>query len=149
MAGIYGMKVNNKSKEHAEKVMDGAMSWSTFKFDKDDCVVLFYYCYPSDNFSLCWELFIESLPIDDVNYGIVDFCWMSPNDHIKRSKRIFVLWAPEKASIRRKLIATMHLRDVKSQLTNGTCVLVLQANSYEDLEYNSVIKHIKLKTTVF
>lgn len=154
MAGIDGMKVDDIAIATAKSVMSGSHPaiWATFSYDKDELFAHSIYCNKHGNeFPFVWDRFVENLDAagNEVRYGIVDFSHTNERERVTRSKRIFVLWAPDSASTRQKLIATMHLRDVKNQLTQGTCGIVIQANCIDDLDYKTVLNRIISKTSVF
>jgi hypothetical protein len=90
----------------------------------------------------------DALPCDDVRYAVVNFNYLSPTDCVRRSKLLFILWAPDEAPVKQKLMATMNYHYVKRQLEGvvGT-TLSIQANDYSDLTYEHLIDVMKTKFT--
>ena len=151
MAGIYGMNVTDVARKVAKRTLCGEYACSSFNFTDEENVSCEFYI-PKDSYSIftdVWSMFVNALPLDSARYAIVDVEYMSPTDKIIRCKRIFVLWAPKDTSRREKMLSTMHLKDVKRQLVKQASVILIQANTYEDLDYKTILKTIKHKTTIF
>ena len=151
MVGIYGINISRSSLEVGTQTMTGEYAWSTFCFEDETRVRDDYRIHKETNleFTDIWDLLIASLPKDATRYIIANVEYFSPQDKITRTKRIFVLWAPPQASSKDKLLAAMHLKDVKQQLVKNSYVIMIQANAIEDLKYETILKCIKHKTTVF
>lgn len=155
MAGINGMNVTDLAMKYADNVLSGNKPgvWATFKYQNG--ALLDVDTLNTNQFGLGpkgrWQQFSDTLTAvqNDVRYGIVEFSHTNRRENVTRSKRIFVLWAPTNASTRMKMMATMHLKDVKTQLTSGSCSIIIQANCAEDLKYNTVLQRIRSKTSVF
>lgn len=157
MAGIHGMKVDDLAINYAESVLSGKDKgvWATFGYYEDEDDLLMADVLDRNVTGLGpkgrWNSFVKHLEMipDDVRYGIVEFSHTNKRENVTRSKRIFVLWAPSAATTKSKLLATMHLKDVKDQLAHGSCSIVIQATCVEDLQYSTVLQRIKSKTSVF
>lgn len=155
MAGIHGMIIDESAMEMARNVITGKKPgvWATFRFSSNNDRLL------GDNFSTSdqisfrenWDIFVKHLAdnADDTRYAVVDFQHENMNDNIVRSKLLFVLWAPDHASVKRKLVSTIHLKDVEKKLIHGFSPIIIQANDVSDLKYNEVLMRIQQRTSVF
>lgn len=92
----------------------------------------------------------ESLSVDEVSYVIMNYEYTSPSDGVKRTRVLFINWAPEKARVRDKIRITMYYPDARRQICGerGT-VLDIQANELSDLSTNTLFEKIRIKTTMF
>lgn len=147
MAGISGLLVNDDLKEIVKEIFDSKspIDWSLFMFDGDAALKAEYvgddWFGSSDNFEKDWNDLLAYLPENEVRYLVVDFKYLSPNDNIERSKRIFVMWAPEYAPQKEKLMVTMYSKDVQNKLCGGS-VIYVQANELSDISYQRVLDKI-------
>lgn len=156
MTGISGMKVDSSAKDMADIVLNYKYraSWATFRYHNDILIGDHF-----DGTCICsstesdmdrnitkYRMFVDAIVMSDkdVRYAIVDFKYIDRSEGwcMTKSKRIFVLWAPDNASPRKKMLATIHLKDVQNQLTQQSCPIVIQANEKSDLIYENVLKRI-------
>ncbi len=143
MAGISGVTLLDDV-DNVRSVFNRTNSntWMVFKF-KDD-----------KNLKGClkgaeWNQMVDSLPKDDVRYGICNFTYVSPTDQVTRSKSIFVMWAPDGAPVKEKLKAAMYCRQVKTLLATGSSFHVsMQANELADLDNNVLMECIRRNCSV-
>lgn len=150
MAGIFGVNVNDDciQKTSTFYKRNSQLGWIIFKLDGDK-TLLVDSCKTKDetfSFENTFDDFVDHLPKDDVRYALYNYEYESPTDKINRCKTIFIMWAPEQASIKRKMLTTMYLRDISNQLTrNRGFPVTLQANDLEDLHYRGVFQKIRTK----
>lgn len=81
-----------------------------------------------------WKDFVKSLPEGDCRYVITDFTW-NDTPTVTKSKICMILWSPDNAPIRAKMIYASS----QEAVTNKTPVQrSLQATEYDELEYATV-----------
>eukprot|EP01089_Gocevia_fonbrunei_P016076 TRINITY_DN48_c0_g3_i1.p1 TRINITY_DN48_c0_g3~~TRINITY_DN48_c0_g3_i1.p1 ORF type:complete len:141 (-),score=38.14 TRINITY_DN48_c0_g3_i1:77-499(-) len=83
-----------------------------------------------------YKEFLEQLPANEARYFIYDFEFTNADNDI-RNKVAFILWAPDSASIKGKMIYTSTKDSVKKKL-QGLQVEV-QATDYDEISYESVL----------
>lgn len=84
-----------------------------------------------------WDEFIASLPANDCRYVVYDFEHDSGEGI--RKKIIFILWSPDTAKVRSKMIYASSDESMKKKIEVGTR---LQANDFSDLEYNLIVTRL-------
>ena len=91
-----------------------------------------------DNFDVteAWEEFKKVLPKDDCRYGIFDFGFNSENG--QRRKLLFVVWTPDTAKIKRKMVYAGTKDSLKKQF-NGIQVEI-QATDDHEIDYATVLE---------
>ena len=99
----------------------------TFSFSSDLKTIVVEKMAPPES---TYDDFLDSLPPKDVRYAVYDYEFTA-DDGSKRDKIVFVVWAPDSAPSRRKMIITGSKGSLKSAL-NGVA-LELQANDDEDI----------------
>ena len=150
MAGIFGVNVNDDCLKKTDIFYkrNSPLGWIIFKLDGDKTLVVDSYKIKDDTLSFenMFDDFADHLPKDDVRYALYNYEYESPADKINRNKTIFIMWAPEQATTKRKMLTTMYLRDISNQLTsNRGFPVTLQANDIEDINYRSVFSKIRTK----
>lgn len=86
-----------------------------------------------------WETLISMLPKDDVRYAVADVHYnMSEGP---RTDMVFVTWAPETASIKRRMLMASSKDALKNALVG--CRTTIQACCYPDLDLRSVVEKFK------
>lgn len=97
----------------------------------------------TDTKNLEWDKFIELLPSDDVRYAVADINYnMSEGT---RTDMVFITWAPETASIKRRMLMASSKDALKNALVG--CRTTIQACSYPDLDLRSIVEE-KFKGTL-
>lgn len=92
----------------------------------------------------------KSLPNNDVRYIVMHFGYDSPTDHVRRTKRLFVMWAPSGATIKDRLKITMYNKEAQHLLSSGCGFnVVMQANEISDISYEAVLAKIRSVSTVY
>jgi cofilin len=79
------------------------------------------------------------LPNDDVRYVIADFHYNVPDG--QRSDIVFISWAPEHASIKKRMLVASSTEALKGILIG--CKTSVQACSYSELEMRNVAEKFK------
>jgi len=86
-----------------------------------------------------WETLINMLPKDDVRYAVADVHYnMSEGP---RTDMVFVTWAPETATIKRRMLMASSKDALKNALVG--CRTTIQACCYPDLDLRSVVEKFK------
>ena len=93
-----------------------------------------------------WEKFTDSLPKDNCAYGIVTFKYLSPADGVRRSKTVFVLWAPERAPVKEKMMLAFSSKGIKKMIGGGG--IPVQAEGAHELDYEHVLTQVLSRLTV-
>jgi len=85
--------------------------------------------------------FVSSLPHNDCRYAVYDFEWDAEDG--KRGKILFVLWAPETAKVKSKMLYTSSKDNIRKKLVGiGTEV---QATDRSEVDYNYVLEKVNRK----
>lgn len=85
-----------------------------------------------------------------VGYIVYNYDYLSPVDKIQRSKRVFIMWAPERSSIKDKMKITMYSKEAQKILSLGFSFHVcMQANSVDDVSESLILDKIRQNSTVF
>jgi len=90
-----------------------------------------------------WEAFSKQLPDNDSRYGIFLF-EEKAEDGSLLSKIIFLLWAPDAAPVKSKMLATSSLDAIKTQLPG--IQIEIQATDNSERDYQEVWDKIKSKS---
>eukprot|EP00019_Armaparvus_languidus_P010085 CAMPEP_0168579112 /NCGR_PEP_ID=MMETSP0420-20121227/20_1 /TAXON_ID=498008 /ORGANISM="Pessonella sp." /LENGTH=143 /DNA_ID=CAMNT_0008613001 /DNA_START=41 /DNA_END=472 /DNA_ORIENTATION=- len=87
-----------------------------------------------------YDAFKADLPKDDCRYAVYDFEYDQPGGGGKRSKILFVLWSPDTAKIKSKMLYTASLADLRKKLVGiGTEV---QATDNSEIDYDEVLNKV-------
>jgi cofilin len=86
-----------------------------------------------------WDTLISMLPKDDVRYAVADVHYNLPEG--PRTDMVFVTWAPETASIKRRMLMASSKDALKNALVG--CRTTIQACCYPDLDLLSVVEKFK------
>lgn len=84
------------------------------------------------------------LPNNDVRYAVADVHYSSPEGQLK-TDMVFLTWAPETASIKKRMLMASSKETLKNALVG--CRQTIQACCYPDLELKSIAAE-KFKGTV-
>ena len=79
------------------------------------------------------------LPANDVRYVVVDLDFNLPDG--PRTEMVFITWAPETASVKRKMIVASSQNALKSSLVGVS--KYIQACGYPEIELKSVVEKFK------
>ena len=80
-------------------------------------------------------------PNDDVRYAVADVHYMIPEGQQQRTDMVFITWAPDTASIKRRMLMASSKDALKNALVG--CRNTVQATCYPDLELKSVVEKFK------
>ncbi|KAL9644444.1 hypothetical protein ABK040_016571 [Willaertia magna] len=80
--------------------------------------------------------FVDSLPLDDCVYAVVDFHYDNEDGH--RQKMIFVNWCPPKASIRKRMVYAASKQSVKDKLVG--IGIEIQATDKSEVDEKAVVE---------
>ncbi|KAL3856161.1 hypothetical protein ACJMK2_010946 [Sinanodonta woodiana] len=81
----------------------------------------------------------SSLPDDDVRYFVYDLSYTTAGG-VDNAKLILVMWCPESAKVKRKMLGSSTFENVKKKL-DGVGVII-QANDLSDLDTDSIQKKL-------
>ena len=142
MAGISGINIEEECLTLSRGVFDRKKpeQYGVFEFGNNNLTV----CgigSKQDSPKNIWNEFCSILPNNETRYAVYNFKYVSPQDDITREKKLFIMWAPENAKTKDKLIVTMHAKDVHNRLASGA--INIQANELADVSYNSILKRIE------
>jgi hypothetical protein len=111
--------------------------------------------WDTDTFESTWNDFVFNLPVNSVRYALcnLEYAVYDPelpdSNNIIRNKVIFIMWAPMTAPVNERMQITMHALDVQKQIKQiGGIQYSIQANTLDDLHYNTIVKDIQ-KITCF
>merc|ERR1719378_870829 len=84
--------------------------------------------------------FVENLPKDDCRYAVYDFEYDQPDGGGKRSKILFVLWSPDTAKIKSKMLYTSSKDGLRKKLVGiGT---EIQATDSSEIDFETVLDKV-------
>merc|ERR1712146_670036 len=84
--------------------------------------------------------FVENLPKDDCRYAVYDFEYDQPDCGGKRSKILFVLWSPDTAKIKSKMLYTSSKDGLRKKLVGiGT---EIQATDSSEIDFETVLDKV-------
>jgi len=128
-------------------------AYNTFKLGKKDAFILFGFNEDATKIVVLkqqekgtsgvrnaqWETFIKELPNNDVRYAVADVDYNSAEG--PRTEMVFITWAPETASIKRRMLMASSKDALKNAIVG--CRTTIQACSYPDLDLRSVVEKFK------
>jgi len=120
-------------------------NWAIFKFEGDSNLVLDSADDGSkEKFTDCWNDFLNHLPSNEVRYGLTNFKYFNERDNIFREKLVFIMWVPEYALGREKMMLTVYSKDVQRQLSDNLGFQIkINADEFNELSYERVLNKIK------
>eukprot|EP01108_Squamamoeba_japonica_P004034 TRINITY_DN321_c0_g1_i1.p2 TRINITY_DN321_c0_g1~~TRINITY_DN321_c0_g1_i1.p2 ORF type:complete len:144 (-),score=63.82 TRINITY_DN321_c0_g1_i1:79-510(-) len=84
--------------------------------------------------------FVAALPKDDCRYAVYDFEYEQADGGGKRTKILFVLWSPDTAKIKSKMLYTSSKADLRKKLVGiGTEV---QATDASEVDFETVLDKV-------
>ncbi|KNC81177.1 cofilin [Sphaeroforma arctica JP610] len=86
-----------------------------------------------------WDDFIGDLPENDCRYGVFDFDYKT-KDGGQRNKLIFVVWAPDTAKIKKKMLVASSKDAVRKKLVGINTEI--QATDADETEYDEVLSKV-------
>ena len=110
------------------------------KLTKDDKEIELEKTIPAN--ACTFEDFVSQLPNDDCRYAVYDFHFETPNAG-QRQQLILILWCPETANIRRKMIYASSKDAMKKKLVGITNDF--QATEYSELTRKDVTEKLLQK----
>lgn len=113
-----------------------------FGFNEDATKIVVLHQEPKGNTNeknSQWEKFISMLPNNDVRYAVADVDYNSAEG--PRTEMVFITWAPETASIKRRMLMASSKDALKNAIVG--CRTTIQACSYPDLDLRNVVEKFK------
>jgi len=87
-----------------------------------------------------YESFLKDLPEKECRYAVYDFKWEINSSEGKRNKIVFVLWSPDSAPIKSKMLYTTSVNALRSTLTGiGSEV---QATDFSEISHETVLEKV-------
>jgi cofilin len=87
-----------------------------------------------------YDNFLDDLPTRDVRYAVYDYEWKADDDTI-RNKLVFVVWAPDVAPVKRKMLIASTKTSVKNALTG----VAVELQATDDCEIEEMMMLQKCK----
>lgn len=108
------------------------------------------YCLGADNRKIVVETaaakdatyadFVKSLPTDDCRYAVFDFEYTKAEGEGVRSKICFIIWAPDTAKVRSKMLYASS-KDALRKALVGICTEI-QATDASEISYEAVLEKV-------
>eukprot|EP00007_Cunea_sp_BSH-02190019_P006781 CAMPEP_0174228922 /NCGR_PEP_ID=MMETSP0417-20130205/22_1 /TAXON_ID=242541 /ORGANISM="Mayorella sp, Strain BSH-02190019" /LENGTH=139 /DNA_ID=CAMNT_0015306411 /DNA_START=38 /DNA_END=457 /DNA_ORIENTATION=+ len=89
-----------------------------------------------------WDEFTGSLPKDDCRYAVYDFAFQV--DGGQRNKLLFVVWAPDTAKIKNKMLITSTKDAVRKKLVG--IGLEIQATDFSEIDIEEITQRCQSTT---
>jgi cofilin len=89
--------------------------------------------------SKTYDDFLEDLPPRDVRYAVYDFDFKA-DDGTERNKLVFIVWAPDVAPVRRKMLIASTKASVKNAFS-GVAVEI-QATDDSEIQHSVVLSKV-------
>jgi cofilin len=86
-----------------------------------------------------WDELIQHFPNDDVRYAVADVHFNSADG--QRTEMVFLSWAPETASVKRRMLMASSKDALKNTLVG--CKHSVQACCYPDLDLKTIADKFK------
>lgn len=90
--------------------------------------------------SKTYDEFLDDLPPRDVRYAVYDFDF-DADDGTKRNKLVFVVWAPDTAPVKRKMLIASTKASIKNALAGVACEL--QATDDSEISEEEMLNKVK------
>jgi cofilin len=90
--------------------------------------------------NLSYQDFVKNLPQNDCRYGVVNFEYTTESDG-KRAKIVFVVWAPETAPIKSKMLYAGTKNDLKKSLVGLS--IEIQGTDLSEVDEAEVLSKLK------
>eukprot|EP01097_Dermamoeba_algensis_P010080 TRINITY_DN7291_c0_g1_i1.p2 TRINITY_DN7291_c0_g1~~TRINITY_DN7291_c0_g1_i1.p2 ORF type:complete len:139 (-),score=35.06 TRINITY_DN7291_c0_g1_i1:103-519(-) len=110
-----------------------------FKLSDDLKEVVVDKVAPSDT---PYKDFLDSLPANDCRYAVYDFEFTA-EDGGQRNKIVFVLWAPDSAKIKPKMLYTSSKADLRKKLVG--IATEVQATDRAEIDHDAVLEKVNRK----
>jgi len=114
----------------------GSKKWFTMVIDRDAGLIVLEKFEDSGKGQASYEKFVEELPPREGRYAIYDFDYTLPDGGI-RTKLGFIVWAPDDAPIKEKMLYASSKVELKTKF-NGIHFEV-QATDYDEVEYEGIM----------
>jgi len=148
MTGIGGLNFTDDANEISKLLFlrDSPLQYAMFQIDNEHDLVV--YCKARKKFTRSMENsfydFVSHLPPYSPRYILYNFDYISPIDKIPRSRMLWIMWAPDEAPVKEKLLITMRSRNAKACLCKAHAIS-LQANALDDLTIENIFANLKTK----
>ena len=101
------------------------------------------------DFSIEWYRMIQSLPSDQCAFLVANFDYISVTDQVQRSKVLFIIWAPNEAPVKQKMLSAFCSKAIIDECGRGGGIGArLQGANMADLDYDVVKEKILRTSTV-
>jgi cofilin len=87
-----------------------------------------------------YDNFLDDLPPRDVRYAVYDCEWKADDDSI-RNKLVFIVWAPDVAPVKRKMLIASTKLSVKNALAGVAAEL--QATDDSEIQESMILQKCK------
>jgi len=84
-----------------------------------------------------YQEFVAALPPQDCRFAVYDFEFTAPEGG-KRNKILFILWAPDSAKTKPKMLYTSSKADLRKKLVG--IATEIQATDMAEIDYDSVLE---------
>ena len=144
------IKFSDECIEIARNVKARKSEACIFSVDEGNCKLDYYDESPKKNVDgrIAWEEFINHLPKNKCAYGLTHITYISPADKVERSKLVFVLWAPDVAKIKEKMVISFSANGVIGKIGGGGISCRLEGNSVASVTYDEALEHALARSTV-
>merc|ERR1711953_564315 len=88
-----------------------------------------------------YEDFVADLPLNECRYGIFDLEYSKSDADGIRQKIVFVVWAPDTAKIKDKMLTASSKDALKKQLVGISTEI--QATDPSEIDYNCVLEKVQ------
>ena len=88
----------------------------------------------------CFAEFVSELPRDECRYAVFDLAYTS-EDGSDRNKLVFILWSPDSAKIKSKMLYTSSKLDLRRALVG--IGVEFQATDLSEIEEDVVVEKVK------
>ena len=95
-----------------------------------------------------WAEVEAKFPEDRCVLALVNVRYLSEVDAVERAKLILVHWAPARASMKEKMVASFSLNGIINQLGSSGIAHRHQAGNVADLDYAHVVEQALARSTV-
>jgi len=113
-------------------------SFLIFGFDEKSTQIVVLHREPkTQNTRESWKRLIILLPFDGVRYVVADIDYKI-SEH-ERTDMVFIAWAPDAASVRKRMILASSVDALKNSLDG--CRVFVQACAYSDLDLKSIVEN--------
>jgi len=122
--------------KYSELKLGHSLRYALFKLNADQSAVVVDSTAPP---SASYEDFVKALPANDCRYAVFDFAYEAEGG--QRNKILFVVWAPDSAKIKSKMLYASSKDAVRKKLV-GVGVEI-QATDLSEIDRQSVMEKVQ------